>query len=74
MVGIHKLSSNFFRKMCDDYGKKTNTKPKLGYEYELLYMSKNYNPIYVLKLDNFQWYEIDDEADLKYAEKNVYIE
>lgn len=30
-------------------------------------------PIFVLKLRNLQWYEIDDEEDLKYAEKNLKI-
>lgn len=30
-------------------------------------------PMYVLKPKNLQWYEIDDEKDLKFAEENVHI-
>lgn len=26
---------------------------------------------YVLKIEGLKWYEIDDEADLEYAEKNI---
>lgn len=30
-------------------------------------------PLYVLKLENLQWYEIDDEKDLAFAEHNIKI-
>lgn len=71
LVGIHKLSNSFYRKMCDKYAKVIDDKPKLGYEYMLLSMSKEVSPVYVLKIDGLQWYEIDDEQDLKYAEDNI---
>ena len=32
LVGIHKLSNKFYRTMCEDYAKKVEEKPKLGYE------------------------------------------
>lgn len=71
LVGIHKLSNGFFRKMCDEYGKIVDKKPKLGYEYMLLEMSRAICPMYVLKVENLKWYEIDDEQDLRYAEENI---
>lgn len=71
LVGIHKLSNGFFRKMCEEYGKIADRKPKLGYEYMLLEMSRTISPMYVLKVENLKWYEIDDERDLKYAEDKI---
>lgn len=71
LVGIHKLSNSFYRKMCMEYAKIVEDKPKLGYEYMLLNMSKTISPVYVLKIEGLQWYEIDDEQDLKYAEGNI---
>ena len=70
-VGIHKLSGDFFQKMCADYAKIVDQKPKLGYEYQLLHMSQHIAPLHVLVADDIKWYEIDDEADLLYAEKNI---
>ena len=71
LVGIHKLSNKFFNLMCEEYSKIINDKPKLGYEYQLLFMSQQILPLFVLKEDNLLWYEIDDENDLDYAEKNI---
>jgi 2-aminoethylphosphonate-pyruvate transaminase len=71
LVGIHKLSNQTYKKMCEWYGRIWRQQPKLGYEYALLEMSKQGEKIYVLKEDNLFWYEIDDENDLSYAEKNI---
>ena len=71
LVGIHKLSSAFYHKMCVEYEKIVAEKPKLGYEYQLLWMSQNVSPVYVLNAHDVSWYEIDDEDDLKYAESNI---
>jgi choline kinase len=71
LVGIHKLSNLFYQKMCADYASIVAGQPKLGYEYELLRMSRSISPVYVLKVDDLKWYEIDDENDLAYAEKNI---
>src|SRR5574344_306453 len=73
LVGIHKLSATFYEKLCCDYESKLDTNLKLGYEYELLYMSNHISPVYVLNSPNVVWYEIDDEKDLEYAEKNIII-
>jgi choline kinase len=71
LVGIHKISNKFYKLMCENYAKGLDMKLKLGYEYELLSMSQSVSPIYVLSMPNLLWYEIDDESDLLYAEKNI---
>ena len=71
LVGIHKLSAPFFTKMANDYESKIADNYKLGYEYQLLHMSQTGSPVYVLCEKGLAWYEIDDEQDLEYAEKNI---
>jgi choline kinase len=71
LVGIHKLSNVFYQKMCADYALKVADKPKLGYEYELLSMSREDSPVYVLCEEGLKWYEIDDIDDLSFAEEQV---
>jgi len=71
LVGIHKLSNTFYRKMCADYATKAEQMPKLGYEYELLHMSQHIAPVHVLCEDGLKWYEIDDIDDLRYAEEHI---
>ena len=71
LVGIHKLSSAFYHQLCVEYEKIVADKPKQGYEYQLLWMSQNLRPVYVLKSPDVSWYEIDDEDDLKYAEDHI---
>jgi 2-aminoethylphosphonate-pyruvate transaminase len=71
LVGVHRLSSSFYHAMCDEYARIVDEKPKLGYEYMLLEMSCNHIPVYVLNSKVAKWYEIDDEDDLRYAERNI---
>lgn len=71
LVGIHKISNKFYKKMCSDYASKLDLSLKLGYEFELQYVSQNIAPMYVLKVDGLKWYEVDDESDMAYAEKNI---
>jgi choline kinase len=71
LVGIHKLSSPFYHQMCVAYESIVAEKPKLGYEYQLLWMSQHVCPVYVLNSSDVKWYEIDDEQDLAYAEKKI---
>lgn len=73
LVGIHKISSGFYHTLVSEYEKIISDKPKLGYEFQLLDISKRIKPMNVLKIDGLQWYEIDDVNDLEYAEKNVRI-
>ena len=71
LVGIHKLANEFYRIMCREYEQIADEKPKLGYEYELLDISQRIEPMKVLCLEGLQWYEIDDEEDLKFAEERI---
>ena len=73
LVGIHKLSNVFYKTLCSEYEKVMEERPKLGYEFQLLDVSQRIMPMNVLKLDDLQWYEIDDEKDLRYAEENINI-
>lgn len=57
--------------MYADYATIMDTQPKLSYEYELLRMSRTISPFHVLKVEGLKWYEIDDESDLEYDEKNI---
>ena len=74
LVGIHKISNNFYKILCSEYEKIVDVKPKLGYEFQLLDVSQRITPMNVLKVDGLQWYEIDDTQDLKFAEENINIE
>ena len=71
LVGIHKITNEFYRIMCREYEQIADEKPKLGYEYELLDISQRIEPMKVLCLEGLQWYEIDDEEDLKFAEEKI---
>lgn len=73
LVGIHKVSFAFYERMCAEYGRIAETQPKLGYEYQLLFMSQHILPMHVLRVEGLLWYEIDDENDLRFAEANVDI-
>lgn len=82
LVGIHKLSAGFYSHVVSEYEKVIDEKPKLGYEFQLLLTSQKgvsgeLAPdavMNVLRLDGLQWYEIDDETDLRWAEGHVKID
>ena len=74
LVGIHKLSNSFYKVLCSEYEKIVDEKPKLGYEFQLLDVSQRITPMNVIKINNLQWYEIDDTQDLAYAEEHIEIE
>lgn len=71
LVGIHRLSSSYYHSMCEEYAKVLKDNLKMGYEYQLLWMSQHGYPIKVLNDNNVFWYEIDDVNDLDFAEKNI---
>ena len=74
LVGAHKISNRFYKIMIEEFEKIVAEKPKLGYEFQLLDVSQRITPMNVLRLENLQWYEIDDEQDLSFAEANVNID
>lgn len=71
LVGIHKISPEFYSGMLESYS--SDKEPKLGYEFIILRIAKQSIPMKVLVADGLQWYEIDDPADLAYAETHVAI-
>ena len=71
LVGIHKLSHVFYKRMCEDYEQQLPGADKLGYEYQLLRMSQSVMPVHVHCASHLHWYEIDDAQDLAFAEKHV---
>ena len=73
LVGIHKISNDFYKLLCSEYEKIVNEKPKLGYEFQLLDVSQRITPMNVLNVDGLQWYEINNVQDLKFAEEHINI-
>ena len=74
LIGIHKLSNRFFREVCHEFESDLTKNECSSYEPFFEKVSNTSCPIYILKVDDLIWYEIDDEADLKIAEKNIIIE
>ena len=72
LVGIHKISNRFYQKMVKDYQQLNSLYLNRGYEYEIEDIAA-YIPLFVLKPKILQWYEIDDENDLRYAQENIKI-
>ena len=74
LIGIHKISNKFFKEVCRDFESNLAQNEKSSYEPFFQKISNTACPIYILKVDDLVWYEIDDEADLKVAEESVHIE
>lgn len=81
LVGIHKLSNKFYKTVVAEYNKIIDERPKLGYEFQLMLTSQKgvagtleNGTMNVLKLENLQWYEIDDPDDLAWAEQHIIID
>lgn len=68
LVGIHKISHEFYKVLCKYYSVIKQENPKMGYEYAMLHVAQNIRPLKVLKVKGIKWYEIDDEKDLAFAE------
>lgn len=70
-VGIHKLSARFYAALCSYFSTIMDTNPRLGYEYGLLEISSSAVPMFVKKVADLIWYEIDDEKDLNFVEETL---
>ena len=64
MIGISKISYDFYNKMLELY--KYNKNPYMNYEYMMLDVSRTYSLGYV-KIDNLLWHEIDNEEHYNYV-------
>lgn len=61
MIGISKLSYEFFKKMMEFY--EDNKNPYLNYEYLMLDVARTYKLGYN-KVDNLLWHEVDNQEHL----------
>lgn len=64
MIGISKVSYEFYNKMLESY--KDNHNPYMNYEYMMLDISRTYSLGYV-KIDNLLWHEIDNNKHYGYV-------
>ncbi len=71
LVGITKISIHTFRLMCEFAEKTFASTPKLDYEYALVNAAATAN-IFVKRINNFAWCEIDDEHHLERAKRSIY--
>lgn len=82
MIGVSKISYDFYMKMLEAY--KDNKNPYLNYEYMMLDISRQYSLNYV-KVDNLLWHEIDTVYHYNYVvnklinkidkkEKSIYLQ
>ena len=68
MIGISKLSFEFFSKMMEVY--QDNCNPYLNYEYLMLDIAHTYKLGYN-KIDNLLWHEIDDYQHLELVQNKL---
>lgn len=82
MIGVSKISLEFFEKMMQEY--KFNKNPYMNYEYMMLDISRTYSLGYI-KIDNLLWHEIDNNQHYYYVnnillkkidkkEKSIFLE
>ncbi|CUO43378.1 phosphotransferase [Clostridium disporicum] len=64
MIGISKISYEFYKKMIDSY--EDNMNPYMNYEYMMLDISRTYSLGYA-KVDNLLWHEIDNIEHYNYV-------
>lgn len=69
MIGITKISKDFFDKMLDEF--KYNKNPYVNYEYIIMDIAREYKLGY-LKIDDLMWFEIDSEKHLSIARGHIY--
>lgn len=68
MIGISKISNEFYKKMLELY--KENKNPYMNYEYMMLDVSKTYSLGYI-KIDNLLWHEIDTGEHYSYVKTKL---
>jgi 2-aminoethylphosphonate-pyruvate transaminase len=71
LVGISKVSNNTYRRMCNIAERMFLHNPKLDYEYVFVAFSKS-SPIFVKKISDYIWCEIDDEKQYKRAVDSIF--
>ena len=72
LVGITKLSLDALSKMCTYAEAHFEDLPKMDYEKAMAAVSSKETPVYVRKLENYLWREIDDESHLAMATNEIF--
>lgn len=70
LVGISKVSVDTYDKMCVIAESLFSSRPKLDYEHVFVELSKS-QPMYVKKVEDYVWCEIDDESHYKRALEKI---
>jgi 2-aminoethylphosphonate-pyruvate transaminase len=71
LVGISKVSAEAYLQMCRIAERQFTAKPKLDYEYVFVELARS-SEIFVKKVENFVWCEIDDEHHFQRALTKVF--
>jgi 2-aminoethylphosphonate-pyruvate transaminase len=71
LVGLTKLSYTTFQRLCDEAHTLFQLNQAIDYEYGLVKISEKTN-VYIHKLDNLAWCEVDDEGHWARATTIVY--
>jgi 2-aminoethylphosphonate-pyruvate transaminase len=71
LVGISRVSYNTYRRMCNTAERMFLHDPKLDYEYVFVALSKS-SPMFVKKIEDYIWCEIDDEMQYKRAIEKIF--
>ncbi len=66
LVGITRISSETYRRMCALMQARLEVEPKLDYEYALVHVGRD-RPIKIHRVDGLAWCEIDDADHLRRA-------
>lgn len=69
MIGITKVSKDFYDKMLEEY--QYNRNPYVNYEYIIMDIAREYKLGYI-KIDDLMWFEIDSEKHLSIARGHIY--
>jgi 2-aminoethylphosphonate-pyruvate transaminase len=71
LTGISKVSYNTYRRMCNIAERMFLHNPKLDYEYVFVAFTKS-SPLFVKKIEDYTWCEIDDEKQYKRAVEKIF--
>lgn len=71
LVGIYKLSSDFFHELCIDGNEHQDLLKKMDYREYFWRLSLQFSSMYLLKSPYVKWYSLVYPGDVEYAEKLV---
>lgn len=69
MIGISKISKDFYDKMLEEF--EYNKNPYVNYEYIIMDIGREYRVGYI-KIDDLMWFEIDSEKHLSIVRGHIY--